>query len=55
MELEYIRTKKIVGATVTGCAKYADKLAKLGCKIMVIEEAAEVLESHSIAILMPSL
>lgn len=55
MELEYIRTKKIVGATVTGCAKYADKLAGLGCNIMVIEEAAEVLESHSIAILMPSL
>lgn len=55
MELEYIRSKKIVGATVTGCAKYADKLAGLGCNIMVIEEAAEVLESHSIAILMPSL
>jgi hypothetical protein len=53
--LIYINKFKIIGVTVTGCAKYADKLAKLGCSIMIIEEAAEVLESHTIAILTPSI
>ena len=43
-----------MGATVTGCAKYASKLDKLNFSIMIIEEAAEVLESHTIAILKKS-
>ena len=30
---------------VNGCAKYSSKLKKLHAPIMVIEEAAEVLES----------
>ena len=42
---------KIVGLTVAGCAKYIDLLKSLKAKIMVIEEAAEVLESHCAAIL----
>ena len=42
---------KIIGLTVTGCAKYIDLLKSLNAKIMVIEEAAEVLESHCAAIL----
>ena len=40
-----------MGLTVTGCAKYAKHLNKLKFGIMIIEEAAEVLESHTIAIL----
>ena len=40
-----------MGLTVTGCAKYAKHLDKLKFGIMIIEEAAEVLESHTIAIL----
>ncbi|KAM3128029.1 hypothetical protein pb186bvf_019875 [Paramecium bursaria] len=41
----------IVGLTVIGCAKYAKYQDKLKFGIMIIEEAAEVLESHTIAIL----
>lgn len=36
---------------MTGCAKFANKLADLDTNIMIIEEAAEVLESHTVAIL----
>ncbi|KAM3141978.1 hypothetical protein pb186bvf_005851 [Paramecium bursaria] len=46
-----LRNMKIIGLTVTGCAKYIDLLKSLNAKIMVIEEAAEVLESHCAAIL----
>ena len=36
---------------MTGCAKYASILKNINAKIMVIEEAAEVLESHCAAII----
>ena len=39
---------------MSGCAKYAKKLANLDYSIMIIEEAAEVLESHTAAILSKS-
>ena len=32
--------------TTTGAAKYKETLKKVKCKIVVVEEAAEVLESH---------
>lgn len=50
-----MKSKLIVGATVTGCAKYAEKLSELNCRIMIIEEAAEVLESHTVAVLTPNI
>jgi len=43
--------KKIIGLTVTGCAKYAHLLKKINYDTIVIEEAAEVLECHTAAIL----
>lgn len=52
--MKLIQSKKIIGATVAGCAKYASKFDKLNFSIMIIEEAAEVLESHTIAILKKS-
>lgn len=44
-----------MGVTVTGCAKYASKLERLNYSIMIIEEAAEVLEAHTMAILSKNL
>lgn len=32
--------------TTTGAAKYKPLLKKVPCKIVIVEEAAEVLESH---------
>ena len=50
-DLEILKSKKIVGMTITGSAKYAKHLEGLESPITVIEEAAEVLESHTISVL----
>jgi superfamily I DNA and/or RNA helicase len=47
------RDALIIGLTITGAAKYRDLVEKLNPKIMIVEEAAEVLEGHVIAA-MPS-
>ena len=51
LEIELLMKKKIIGLTVTGCAKYAKGLNSIDYDIMIIEEAAEVLECHTAAIL----
>jgi hypothetical protein len=38
--------------TITGCAKYTKYFEKLKFPIILIEEAAEVLESHCISAIM---
>ena len=40
-----MKTADIIAMTTTGAAKNRAALTKLGAEIMVIEEAAEVLES----------
>ena len=50
-DLNILMSKKIVGVTVSGCAKYAHYLEKLEAPITIIEEAAEVLETHTISVL----
>ncbi|CAD8062900.1 unnamed protein product [Paramecium sonneborni] len=54
-EIQILNSMKIVGVTVTGVAKQTKKLQQLNTKIMVIEEAAEVLESHIASILTSNL
>jgi len=44
--LQILREAKVVGMTTTGAAKNYDVLQALGAEIVVIEEAAEVLEAH---------
>ncbi|KAG8321885.1 NFX1-type zinc finger-containing protein 1 [Homalodisca vitripennis] len=46
VDLEVLKEAKVVGLTTTAAAKLRPMLNKLGAKIVVIEEAAEVLESH---------
>lgn len=50
-DLQILGSKKIVGMTITGSAKYAAYLDGLESRITIIEEAAEVLESHTISVL----
>ncbi|XP_074616895.1 uncharacterized protein LOC141876266 isoform X2 [Acropora palmata] len=45
-EEEIIRRATVVGMTTTGAAKYHSVLQNVAPKIVVIEEAAEVLEAH---------
>ena len=41
-----LRKAKVIGMTTTGAARHRSVLQTVGCRIIVVEEAAEVLESH---------
>eukprot|EP00965_Chrysotila_dentata_P083336 2749280-Pleurochrysis_carterae.AAC.1 len=49
--LSVLRDAAVVGMTTTGAAKHQALITKLGCKVIVMEEAAEVLEAHVLAAL----
>ena len=44
----------VIGMTTTGLAKYQKLVGALECEIVVVEEAAEVLEAHIVAALGPA-
>ncbi|GMT03799.1 hypothetical protein PENTCL1PPCAC_25973 [Pristionchus entomophagus] len=44
----------VIGATTTGAAKRRALLSRIGPKVLVVEEAAEVLEAHLLASIVPS-
>ncbi|KAI4592999.1 hypothetical protein KJ359_010253 [Pestalotiopsis sp. 9143b] len=50
-----IRGYDVVGVTTSGLAKFRDLLSSVGSKVMVCEEAGEVLEAHTLVALMPQL
>ncbi|PFX14436.1 NFX1-type zinc finger-containing protein 1 [Stylophora pistillata] len=47
-EEEVMRKATVVGMTTSGAARYHSMLQKIGPKIVIIEEAAEVMEAHII-------
>ena len=49
-----LRGAAVVGLTTTGAAKYQSLVRQLGARVLLMEEAAEVLEAHVIASLAPS-
>lgn len=54
VDLRCLQEAEIVGATTTGLAKSLETLRKLRCKVMLCEEAGEVLEAHILTALLPS-
>lgn len=54
-ELRCLEEAQVVGVTTTGLSMHAPLLRQLGAKILVCEEAAEVLEAHSLTALLPSI
>ncbi|XP_029467093.1 NFX1-type zinc finger-containing protein 1 [Rhinatrema bivittatum] len=50
-DLLILRESKVVGMTTTGAAKYRQILQKVEPRIVIVEEAAEVLEAHTITTL----
>ena len=46
-----MKTAKVLGMTTTGAAKYRDILQEVQPKIIIVEEAAEVLEAHIVTTL----
>lgn len=45
-DIEILKHAKVIGMTTTGAAKYRAMLQAVGCQIVIVEEAAEVLEAH---------
>jgi hypothetical protein len=54
VDLRCLNEANIVGVTTTGLARNLNMLRKLRCKVMVCEEAGEVLEAHILTALLPS-
>ena len=52
-DLEIMRQAKVIGMTTTGAATYWHVLQQIQPKIIIVEEAAEVLESHIVTTLSP--
>ena len=52
--LQVLRRAKVVGMTTTSAAKHQKMLRQLKPPIIIVEEAAEVLEAHIVASLTPS-
>ncbi|KAG8798217.1 hypothetical protein FRC17_007536, partial [Serendipita sp. 399] len=52
--LESLRSLDIIGCTTTGAARLLDLLKGLQPKVILVEEAGQVLEAHSLATLVPS-
>ncbi|XP_065610473.1 NFX1-type zinc finger-containing protein 1 [Cyrtonyx montezumae] len=50
-DLCILKDAKVVGMTTTGAAKYRQILQKVQPRIVIVEEAAEVLEAHTITTL----
>ncbi|KAK8064422.1 nf-x1 finger and helicase domain containing protein [Apiospora phragmitis] len=54
VDLRCLSEANIVGVTTTGLAKNSDLLRRLPCKVLLCEEAGEVLEAHNLTALLPS-
>ncbi|CCA71455.1 related to ECM32-DNA dependent ATPase/DNA helicase B [Serendipita indica DSM 11827] len=52
--LEALKNADIIGCTTNGAARLLDLLKGLGHKVVLVEEAGQVLEAHSLATLVPS-
>lgn len=51
MNVETFNNHRVIGMTTTGAAKYQQALEAVGPNIVIVEEAAEVLEAHITAAL----
>ena len=54
-DVQFLQKMDVIAMTTTGAAKYKKLLQKISSKIMVVEEAAEILESHIFTSLNPDI
>ena len=52
--MEFFQRCDVIGMTTTGAAKNRRLLSLLKCRMVLVEEAAQVLEPHVIAALPPT-
>ncbi|XP_074644811.1 NFX1-type zinc finger-containing protein 1-like [Tubulanus polymorphus] len=50
-DLELLKNAEVIGMTTTGASKYSSLIQKLRPRILIVEEAAEVLEAHVVTAL----
>ncbi|RDW93807.1 uncharacterized protein DSM5745_01129 [Aspergillus mulundensis] len=55
MDLRCLKTADVIGVTTTGLARNLEMLRRLPSKVLLCEEAGEVLEAHMLTSLLPSL
>ncbi|KAJ4249160.1 hypothetical protein NW762_012495 [Fusarium torreyae] len=55
VDLRCLNGADVIGVTTTGLARNLNLMRKLRCKIMLCEEAGEVLEAHTLTALLPSI
>jgi hypothetical protein len=55
IDVKVLQKMDIVAMTTTGAAKYKHILQEVNSKILVVEEAAEILESHIFTSLNPQI
>ncbi|OJI99811.1 hypothetical protein ASPVEDRAFT_163989 [Aspergillus versicolor CBS 583.65] len=55
IDLRCLRTADVIGVTTTGLARNLNMLRRLPSKVLLCEEAGEVLEAHLLTSLLPSL
>ncbi|KAK6740377.1 hypothetical protein RB195_008690 [Necator americanus] len=53
-DVEVLRKCLVICATTTGAAKEKELLEKIRCRVLIVDEAAEVFEAHVLASLVPS-
>ncbi|KAJ5338531.1 hypothetical protein N7452_005259 [Penicillium brevicompactum] len=54
MHIRFLAKAEVIGITTSGLARRYDMFQRLQCKVMICEEAGEVLEPHMLAAFLPS-
>lgn len=54
-DLRALQQSHIIGVTTSGLARITDLLSRLNSKVLICEEASEVLEAHTLITLLPSI
>ena len=54
VDADVMKNAAVIGMTTNGAAKYSETLSQLGCEVLIVEEAAEVLEAPILAALTQS-
>lgn len=54
-QLRVLQNAHVIGITTSGLARNRHLLSRVGCKVVVCEEAGEVLEAHMLTSILPSI
>lgn len=55
LDLRILMQANVIGVTTSGLARIVDLLGRLSSKVLICEEAGEVLEAHTLTALLPSI